>query len=227
MTRRISVLLVACVLSLACAAPAQADLLAEIGADYTQDGKLDPCKYSEKQLRDLKAAIPNDYAQYSDFASVVDDALAKRARGVCNKGASPAQDNALAPATGGTAPPPPAGSPSTGTPAPGTATPGAPGGVQPPPTPGAAATAAPEVAARDVIGAAARSTEPATEAPFPLLALALLAGLLALGTLTFGVVRWRAWEPTWADRFRHAAGEAGWRASSTWAEFTDFVRFGR
>jgi len=40
-------------------------------------------------------------------------------------------------------------------------------------------------------------------------------------------VRWRAWEPAWADRLRHAAGEAGWRASSTWAEFTDFVRYGR
>ncbi len=53
------------------------------------------------------------------------------------------------------------------------------------------------------------------------------AGLLALGTLAFGLVRWRAWEPAWADRLRHAAGEAGWRASSTWAEFTDFVRFGR
>ncbi|HEV2785802.1 MAG TPA: hypothetical protein VGV67_05405, partial [Solirubrobacteraceae bacterium] len=70
-------------------------------------------------------------------------------------------------------------------------------------------------------------TEPATDAPFPLLALAVLAGVLALGILTVGVARWRAWEPAWADRFRHAAGEAGWRASTTWAEFTDFVRFGR
>ena len=43
----------------------------------------------------------------------------------------------------------------------------------------------------------------------------------------FAVARWFAWEPAWSVRFRHAAGEAGWRASSTFAEFTDFVRLGR
>jgi hypothetical protein len=50
---------------------------------------------------------------------------------------------------------------------------------------------------------------------------------MALSGLGFGVARWAGWEPAWADGLRHAAGEAGWRASSTWAEFTDFVRFGR
>jgi len=227
--RRILVVLAACALSLACAAPAHADmlaLLAAVGEDFTQDGKLNPCKYTEKQLRDLRNAIPNDYEQYSDFTSVIDDALAKRARGACKKGGAPAQDDATAPpATGATTPPPAAGSPSTGT-APSTVTPG-PAAAQPPPRPATAPTAAPAIATRDAIGLAARSTEPATEAPFPLLALALLTALLALGTLMFGVVRWRAWEPAWANRFRHAAGEAGWRASSTWADFTDFVRFGR
>jgi hypothetical protein len=226
MTRRILVFLVACALSLACAAAAQADLLTDIGKDYTQDGRLDPCKYTEKQLRDLKAAIPNDFEQYSDFGAVVDDALAKRAQGACRKGGTATPGNTTAPpaATGTTPPPPPA---ATGTPSTGTVTPGTPAAAAPPPTPGTAPTPAPDVAARDSIGLAARSTEPATDAPFPLIALAVLAGLLALGTLVFGVVRWRAWEPAWADRFSHAAGEAGWRASSTWSEFTDFVRFGR
>src|SRR5918997_3343736 len=143
MTRRILVFLAACALSLACAGPAQADLLAEIGKDYTQDGKLDPCKYTEKQLRDLKAAIPNDFEQYSDFGAVVDDALAKRAQGACNKaGATP--NTTAPPAATGTAPPPPG---ATGTPAPGTATP-APTAAAPPPTPGPGPTAAPDVAAR-------------------------------------------------------------------------------
>jgi hypothetical protein len=217
MTRRISVFLSACVLSLACAAPAQAGLLADMFEDYTQDGRLSPCKYTEKQLRDLKGLIPNDSQQYSDFGAVVDDALAKRAQGVCNKKSK--QDTAP-PAAAGTAPPPAAtGPPSAGAPAPAAA--------QPPPTPGAAPTPAPDIAAHDAIGTAARSTEPATDAPFPLIALAVLAGLMALGLAAFGLVRWRAWEPAWAERLRHAAGEAGWRASSTWAEFTDFVRFGR
>ena len=51
--------------------------------------------------------------------------------------------------------------------------------------------------------------------------------MLGLTGLLVGLFRWRAWEPAWTGRLRHAAGEAGWRASSTWAEFTDFVRFGR
>ena len=89
-------------------------------------------------------------------------------------------------------------------------------------------TAAPAVVATgDQILTAARTTDAATDAPFPVLALAILAAILALGGLTVGLFRWRAWEPAWTGRFRHAAGEAGWRASSTWAEFTDFVRFGR
>jgi len=99
--------------------------------------------------------------------------------------------------------------------------------AQPPPTPKAQPTPAPAVAAKDSIGIAARTTDPATDAPFPVLALAILAGLMALAGLVVALARWRGWEPAWADGVRHAAGEAGWRASSTWAEFTDFVRFGR
>ncbi len=225
MTRRIQVFLVACALSLACAAPAQADLLADIFKDYTQDGRIDPCRYSEKQLRDLKGLIPNDIEQYSDFGAAVDDALAKRAQGACKKGGSTTpQANTTAPPSSATgAAPPPAVATAT-PPASGSTTPAA---AQPPPTPGVAPTAAPDVAARDAIGLAARSTAPATDPPFPLIALAVLAGLLALGALLFGVVRWRAWEPAWAGRLQHAAGEAGWRASTTWSEFTDFVRLGR
>ncbi|MDP2712741.1 MAG: hypothetical protein Q8O56_16135, partial [Solirubrobacteraceae bacterium] len=97
----------------------------------------------------------------------------------------------------------------------------------PPPTPAAQPAPAVEIAVRDAIGIAAAADDPATSAPFPLLALAILAGLLGLTGLVVGLVRWRAWEPAWATRFGHATGEAGWRASSTWAEFTDFVRFGR
>ena len=227
MTRRIQVLFVTCALSLACAAPAQADLLAEIFKDYTQDSRLDPCRYTEKQLRQLKDLIPNDIAQYSDFGAAVDDALARRAQGACNKGGA-AQGTAPPPPATGTAPPPPPAAGATGTPgATATPAPGTTAAAQPPPTPGSAPTASPDVAARDAIGIAARATDPSNDAPFPLIALAVLAGLLALGALAFGLVRWRAWEPAWADRFRHAAGEAGWRASSTWAEFADFVRLGR
>lgn len=60
-----------------------------------------------------------------------------------------------------------------------------------------------------------------------MLIVAILAALLALCAMAFGFVRWFAWEPTWAVRFRHCAGEAGCRASSTFSEFADFVRLGR
>ncbi|HEV2785731.1 MAG TPA: hypothetical protein VGV67_05030, partial [Solirubrobacteraceae bacterium] len=114
MTRRLSVLLVTVAVSLVCAAPAQADLLADIFKDYTQDNRIDPCRYTEKQLRQLKDLIPNDIAQYSDFGAAVDDALARRAQGACNKGGATSQPTNTAPpaasATGPAPPPPPASS---------------------------------------------------------------------------------------------------------------------
>jgi len=234
--RRFSLLLLACALSLAFTATASANLLDVIAADYTDDGRLNPCKYTEKQLKTLKGLIPNDLAAYdAGFSPAIDDALARRAEGACNK-SKPKADGAGAttpPAGGGggsPAPPAPSGSTgATGTDAPstGTAAPDTPAAVQPPPTPKAQPAPAPAVAARDTIGIAARTTDPATDAPFPVLALAILAGLFALSGLVVAAARWRGWEPAWTDNFRHAAGEAGWRASSTWAEFTDFVRFGR
>jgi hypothetical protein len=220
-TRRIVLFLIVCAASLAYAATAQANLLDVIAQDYADDQQIDPCKYTEKDLRALKDLVPNDVEAYdAGFSAALDDALARRAEGACKKGGA-TQKQAAAPPAGGTAPPPTRGTPSTG------AAPAAPAVVQPPPKPTAEPTAAPDVAVRDEIGVAARASDPATDAPFPIVALAVLAGLGALGMLLFGIVRWRAWEPAWAERLRHAAGEAGWRASSTWAEFTDFVRFGR
>lgn len=57
-------------------------------------------------------------------------------------------------------------------------------------------------------------------------AIALGAVLVALLGL-WAFARWWAWEPRWAVRWRHATGEAGWRASAAWAEFTDWLRLGR
>ena len=48
-----------------------------------------------------------------------------------------------------------------------------------------------------------------------------------MSSLVYGIARWLAWEPTWALRARHAVGEAGWRASATWAEFADWLRLGQ
>lgn len=232
MTRRLVPFLLALVACLACAAPASADPLTTILQDYVNDQRIDPCRYSEKQLRQLKDLIPNDANAYAaDFAAAVDDALANRAQGACNKAKAQGDGATAAPATGGgtgsTTPPPAASGDTTGAAGTGTAAP-APNVAKAPPTPTAQPTAAPEIVAiRDAITVAAGTTDPATDAPFPVLALAILAGLFALSGLVVALARWRGWEPGWADDLRHAAGEAGWRASSTWAEFTDFVRLGR
>ena len=229
---RISLFLLACALSLAFTATASANLLDVIVADYADDGRLNACKYTQKQLQTLKALIPNDLAAYdAGFSPAIDDALARRAEGACNekKAQSSGAGATSAPAGGGTAQPPTSSgttSKATG-PQAGAAAPEAPAAVKAPPTPTAEPTPAPAVIAGDPISVAATATDPATDAPFPVLALAILVGLFALAGLIVALVRWRAWEPAWADDLRHAAGEAGWRASSTWAEFTDFVRFGR
>ena len=221
--------LLALVATLACATPASADTLTTILQDYVNDQRIDACRYSEKELRQLKDLIPNDANAYAaDFAAAVDDALASRAQGGCNTEKAQSQGATNAPATGGgtgsTQPPVPSGT----APGSGSAAPSTPNVAKAPPTPAAQPTAAPEIVAiRDAITVAARTNDPATDAPFPVLALAILAGLFALSGLVVAAARWRGWEPAWADNFRHAAGEAGWRASSTWAEFTDFVRFGR
>jgi hypothetical protein len=56
----------------------------------------------------------------------------------------------------------------------------------------------------------------------------MLVGVLVLLALVlWALSRWQAWEPPWLVRFRHATGEAGWRAGNAWSEFTDWLRLGR
>ena len=58
-------------------------------------------------------------------------------------------------------------------------------------------------------------------------ALVVAGALVVALLLAWGIARWWAWEPRWLVRWRHAMGEAGWRASAAWAEFTDWLRLGR
>ena len=59
------------------------------------------------------------------------------------------------------------------------------------------------------------------------LLLAVLAAVLVLGCLGWAMARALAWEPEWILSLRHALAEAGFRASATWSEFTDWARLGR
>lgn len=194
--------------------------------------RLDPCGYKTKELETAKKFIPVDQRQYNAaLIGVIDDAIAARAQGVCNKKSGQSSGGTTItppPAPGQTPPPPPA--PGTTGEQPSTQTQGTPGQPLPakaPPTPQSEPAPAPAIAAGDAIALASQTTDVVPETPFPMLALAILLGVLALCTIAFGVVRYFAWEPAWAVRFRHAAGEAGWRASSTWSDFADYVRLGR
>jgi hypothetical protein len=55
----------------------------------------------------------------------------------------------------------------------------------------------------------------------------VLAALVALACVTWGVARMLDFEPHWTLSLRHAMAEAGFRASATWAELGDWMRLGR
>ncbi len=67
----------------------------------------------------------------------------------------------------------------------------------------------------------------ATHASSEAIAIAAIAALVVLACLGWGVARMLAFEPRWVASLRHATAEAGFRASATWAEFSDWIRLGR
>jgi hypothetical protein len=58
------------------------------------------------------------------------------------------------------------------------------------------------------------------------LALAALGALLVLACLAWALARWLALEPRWATATMYSLREATYRASATWAEFSDWARIG-
>lgn len=231
MFRRTTPILLLVALMMAIAVPASQartlNVYERMVIEFIKTQKLDACNYSTGDLKKAKAQIPVDQSQYgAALIAAIDDAIAARAQGACDKKKAPAPSVADQ-----TAAPPPAAAaqapPSSGTPQSATPGTGAPATAQAPPTPAAEPSPAASIAADDSIALASGSTQVANDAPFPVLILAILAALLALCATAFGFVRWFAWEPAWMVRLSHSTGEAGSRASSTFSEFADFVRLGR
>jgi hypothetical protein len=74
---------------------------------------------------------------------------------------------------------------------------------------------------------ATASAHGATHVSHEAIALAAAGALVVLACLVWALARVVALEPRWTLSARHAIAEAGFRASATWAEFSDWVRLGR
>ncbi len=59
------------------------------------------------------------------------------------------------------------------------------------------------------------------------IAIAAVAAVVVLACLAWALARSFSFEPRWTLSARHAIAEAGFRASATWAEFSDWARLGR
>jgi hypothetical protein len=192
------------------AAPASADQAYDkVAAAFAQaGGHLDPCAFTQAQLEAAISGIPPTIrSAVPDLRRAMLAGVAAHLRGDC-KGIRPSEGT-----TGGAALPPVTTTPAQTAPSqttPATTTPAqtTPGLTTP-------ATTAP-----------AQSARHHDRTPL-LVALAAAAALLALALLLWGLARMRGWDPAWTARTRHAWGEAGFRTTSTWAEFTDWLRLGR
>jgi hypothetical protein len=178
---------------------------------YRHSGRVPPCQFSVDTLKKAKSEVPPDIEQYApDFPAALDAALQARALGACNPHPSSPTTSAATPAAPPTTPggqPPATGSSAGGTPS-------------PTPLPAGNASVVPTAAA-------ASHSAGASSAPAPVIALAIVLVLMAMAALWWSLTTWRGLEPRWLVGARHAWSEAGYRASGTWAEFTDWVRFGR
>jgi hypothetical protein len=226
---RIAVLLVLVAgLALATVAPARADeAFDKVAAVYAQSGgQLDPCAFTQQELEAAIRGIPPQIRNVvPDIRRAMVEGIAAHMRGDCRDGGA---DEGR---TGGAAVPPAGATPTTTappvttSPAPDAATTTTPAPADttaaPPPTattPGAEPAAPPP--------AAATTDDERDLAPL-WIALVAAGALLLLALLLWGVARMRGWDPSWVARTRHAWGEAGFRTTSTWSEFTDWLRLGR
>ena len=181
-------------------------------------GHLEPCAFTEAQLKAAVRGIPPNIRNVVPaLRAAMVEGIAAHERGDC-RGVEP--DEAT---TGGAVPgnvPTTTTPPVTTPPATTETAPAAPAAT----TPTTPATTAPAPAATRPAAVAPTRDRDRTPLVIALIAIGALA-LLAL--LAWGWARMRGWDPAWAARTRHAWGEAGLRTTSTWSEFTDWLRLGR
>jgi len=229
--RILRVLALAAALLLIPAAAARADRATydRVSDAYSQNaGQLDACWFSQADLEAALAGIPRAFeGVVPDLRRAIEDGIAAHRAGDC-EGIEP---------TGGPvqSETPPADTTPVTPPADAGATPPADPNATPPADPNAVPPADPNAAPVDPAAAPQQvTTTPGVQPPGekrstrPLVVGAIALGaLLLLALLLWAWARLRGWDPTWAARARHAWGEAGYRVSSTWSEFSDWLRLGR
>jgi hypothetical protein len=186
----------------------------------TAGGRLDPCAFTAAELKAAVRGIPPAIRNVvPELRAAMVEGIAAHERGDC-RGAKP--DEAT---TGGATPA--ATTPTTTTPP-----------VTTPPVttqtaPAVPAATTPTTPTTTAPAPAQTSTQPAASGTqerdrTPLVVALIAAGALVLLTLLlWGWARMRGWDPGWIARVRHGWGEAGFRTTSTWSEFTDWLRLGR
>jgi hypothetical protein len=169
-------------------------------------GQLDACFFTQAELEAGLAGIPPAVADVvPEIRRAIRDAIALHEQGSCagrQPGSAPGPDDPVS--SSGAIPP------VTTTPEPATD-----GASAAQPEPAAAPESAPADGTRE------------DERTALVLALIALGALTLLALLAWGWTRMRGWDPAWAARARHGWGEAGFRATTTWSEFADWLRLGR
>jgi hypothetical protein len=216
--RPLAVVLALAAASLLAPAAARADQAYDkVATAYAQaGGHLEPCAFTEAELQAAVRGIPPAIRNVVPaLRAAMVEAIAAHERGDC-KGVKPEEGT-----TGGAAPGP---APTTTTPpvtTPPVTTQTAP--VTPaattPTTPSAASPA--PAATQPTSGTRQRDRTPL------LIALIAAGALVLLALLLWSWALMRGWDPGWSARVRHSWGEAGFRTTSTWSEFTDWLRLGR
>jgi hypothetical protein len=217
--RHLAVLLAVALLALA--APARADqAYDEVASAYAQaGGHLDPCAFSTAKLTAAVRGIPPAIRNVVPaLRAAMVKAIAAHERGDC-RGVKPEEGTTGGAQAGATGSAPPVTTPPVTTPPATTQTaPAAPTATTPTTVAPAPATTQP--------GAATDRARERDRTPL-LIALIAVGALVLLALLLWAVARTRGWDPGWAARMRHGWGEAGFRTTSTWSEFTDWLRLGR
>lgn len=198
----------------------------KVASAYAQaGGQLDPCAFTEDELKAAVRGIPPQIRDVvPDLRRAMVQGIATQMSGGC-KGRAPEEGQTGGVVAPGTTTTPTTSAPATAAPPVTTPTetaPAAPVTTTPAPT-----TTAPAPAAAAPAPQPAGSTDDGSDTTPLLIALVAASALLLLALLLWGWARMRGWDPTWLARRRHAWGEAGFRTTSTWAEFTDWLRLGR